>query len=391
LTPHPDYDIKQLDPNREEETMSDPRKSKTPVVIIVAVVIIGLALALYFGLKQSSVQNAGPTPASDTETAANGTGQKLSVPITPKTVLDYDSLEKNSSLQDQMARRKSELGLDSSVDMVVKADESFKVGNRTIPMREILDKIRLKKGEIIENDMTPSGQSTPKPLSHAALMEKLAAAEKQYLQIGEQLKNPQVINNKELHARLQEQYKKMEAGVSGYRKYKELDQQIRDLKHQTENGSLNKDAATLDRLSALEEDKKVLEDALRAQISPDDEFEAYGIYVVKPSDNVWNIHFEFLREYFENRDIAVTSTADEPNTRGRSSGIGRILKFSENMVYIYNTRERMLEMDLDVIQPLTKIVIFNMGEVLNILGQIDFRQIDQIRYDGDTLWVPAKG
>ena len=50
------------------------------------------------------------------------------------------------------------------------------------------------------------------------------------------------------------------------------------------------------------------------------------------NDNIWNIHFEFLKEYFQYRGIVVTDSADEPKKKGGSSGIGRILKFSENMV-----------------------------------------------------------
>ena len=115
------------------------------------------------------------------------------------------------------------------------------------------------------------------------------------------------------------------------------------------------------------------------------QLEAYGIYVVKPSDNVWNIHFMFLREYFKNRGIRVTAMADEPYNNGSSSGVGRILKFSENMVYIYNLHDGRLEADLDFIHPLSKIVIFNMGEVLSILSEVDYGNIDQIRFEEVTI------
>lgn len=370
--------------------MSEPGKSKMPAVIIGVAVIVGLAIALYLGLRQSSDQGAGSATAPDVETTENGSAPKVSVPITPKTIVDYDSLEKDPTLKDSMERRKSDLGLDSSVDMVVKEDESFTVGNRTIPMREILDKIKLGKGEILEDNVAPSTGSARKPLPHSVLMEKLDAAEKQYRTLETQLKDPQVQDNPELQARLSQQLKELETTVSLYHKYKELDQKIQDLKRKIETGEAEKDKQTLDLLATLEREKLALEDALRSRVAPDDELEAYGIYVVKPSDNIWNIHFEFLKEYFQHRGITVTSTADEPSGHGRSSGVARILKFSENMVYIYNTRERKLEWDLNVIQPWTKIVIFNMGEVLSVLGQIDFRQIDEIRYDGETLWVPAK-
>ncbi len=65
-------------------------------------------------------------------------------------------------------------------------------------------------------------------------------------------------------------------------------------------------------------------------------------------------------------------------------------QFSENMVYIFNLKERKLDVDLNLLQPLSKIVIFNMGEVLALLDPIDFNIVNSIRYDGETLWIPAE-
>ncbi|UCF85496.1 MAG: hypothetical protein JSV50_07635, partial [Desulfobacteraceae bacterium] len=61
----------------------------------------------------------------------------------------------------------------------------------------------------------------------------------------------------------------------------------------------------------------------------------YGIYVVRPGDNLWNIHFALLREYFGARGTVIPPVADEPLGH-RSSGIGCILKYAEKMVYIFN-------------------------------------------------------
>jgi hypothetical protein len=45
--------------------------------------------------------------------------------------------------------------------------------------------------------------------------------------------------------------------------------------------------------------------------------------------------------------------------------------------------------DIDLIKPLSKLVIYNMDEVFELLSEIDVNQIDQIRFDGKTLWIPA--
>jgi hypothetical protein len=115
----------------------------------------------------------------------------------------------------------------------------------------------------------------------------------------------------------------------------------------------------------------------------------FGIYVVRPGDNIWNIHFRFLREYFGGRDVRLTPASDEPDERGISSGVGKILKFSETMVHIYNLREKRLDPDLNLIQPESKVVVFNLGEAFDLLGRIDEQNIRELRFDGETLWIPA--
>ena len=47
---------------------------------------------------------------------------------------------------------------------------------------------------------------------------------------------------------------------------------------------------------------------------------AYGIYVVQPGDNIWNIHFRILKDYYASRGIRIERLADEPGTGGKSSG-----------------------------------------------------------------------
>jgi hypothetical protein len=120
------------------------------------------------------------------------------------------------------------------------------------------------------------------------------------------------------------------------------------------------------------------------------EVQTFGIYVVQPGDNIWNIHFRFLEDYFANRGIRISPLADEPDRRGFSSGVGKLLKFSENIVYIYNIKEERLDVDLDLIQPMSKIVVYNMEQVYALLDSIDYGQVDEIQFDGENIWIPAK-
>lgn len=117
---------------------------------------------------------------------------------------------------------------------------------------------------------------------------------------------------------------------------------------------------------------------------------AYGIYVVQPGDNIWNIHFHMLKEYYEHKGVQLQPGADEPKSGGVSSGIGKILKFSENMVIIYNLNEKQLSSNIDLIEPLSKIVVYNMDEVFSLLNEISYNNIDRIEFDGKTIWLPGK-
>ena len=120
-----------------------------------------------------------------------------------------------------------------------------------------------------------------------------------------------------------------------------------------------------------------------------DRIEMFGLHVVQPGDNLWNIHFRLLQDYFRLKNVAISPRADEPVAGGFSSGVGKLLKFSENMVHIYNLKERTFSTDLNLIEPRSKIVVYNMTHVFGLLDQIDYGQINRIQFDGDTLWLPS--
>ncbi|WDP88594.1 MAG: hypothetical protein HUN04_02085 [Desulfobacter sp.] len=116
----------------------------------------------------------------------------------------------------------------------------------------------------------------------------------------------------------------------------------------------------------------------------------YGIYVVQPGDNIWNIHFRILRDYYGSRGIELQEAADEPGASGMSSGVGKILKFSETMVIIYNMVEEKITRDINLIEPLSKIVVYNMDAVFALLEEISFNNVDRLQFDGQNIWIPAK-
>lgn len=252
-----------------------PKKSNTlrffAVFVFIATLTAGVAV--YFGF----VKNPPPITPVTPEVV-----EKTLHVVEPPPVIDYNELETNREMKTLMADRKAEIGIDKGIDMIAKPDETLKVGDATVPMREILDKIRIEEGNIVEDALNPDG-----------------ATDRSY------------------------------------------------------GGT-------------------------------------YGIYVVQPSDNIWNIHFKFLQEYFMHKGISLSPASDEPNTKGYSSGVGKVLKFSENMVHIYNLKEKKLDADLDTIYPLNKIIIYNMDRVFSLLDRIDRANVNRIQFDGETLWIPAE-
>jgi len=164
--------------------------------------------------------------------------------------------------------------------MITKSDESFKIGDSTVSMQEILDKIRINRGDIVEKDLKSNKMDS--------------------------MKNS----------------------------------------------------------------------------------ESFGIHVVQPGDNIWNIHFNFLKDYFAHKGISLSPLADESARGGQSSGVGKLLKFSESTVNIYNIKEREIDVELNLIYPLSKVVIYNMDQIFALLDLIDYEHVNRIQFDGDTLWIP---
>lgn len=202
------------------------------------------------------------------------------IPIRQTPVIDYNRIDKNAELRDLMKSRKSQYGMNSGVDMIAKADETVKVGNSVVPMKDIVHKIRLNQLQVV------SGNPLPPP-----------------------------------------------------------------------------------------------------EVHPGDD---YGIYVVRPGDSIWKIHYRLLQGFFEQKGVSLPWWSDEPMRNGKSSGIARILKYSESMVSIYNVKENRVETNLNHLEPDSKIAVFNIAQTLERLQQIDYQQINRVRFDGKKLLIPGE-
>lgn len=277
--------------------MNQARSDHKPMILIGVTLVAVLLLIAYFfltadtdpasGDKAAPAQNKIVTDKTLSLSQTSGpqktdSARVVKKPVTRHRVFEYDNLNGDTESGRVMRQRLREMGIKKSLDMIVRSDESIKIDDRTLSMKDILEKA-----------------SAEKQIIHESRITEFEATELE-----------------ELHN--------------------------------------------------------------------------YGIYVVQPGDNIWNIHFNILKEYYASRGIHVAYDADEPLNTGNASGVGKILKFSEIMVTIYNIIEEKIVTEIDLIEPLSKLVIYNLDDVFELLSDIDLEQVDQIRFDGSTLWIPAQ-
>ena len=365
------------------------------VVIVCLLLVLLLAAAWYWfnrtppGPSGENPTSPQPATAGKTTGGANTQPQKITQSIPSPKVIDLDNLKNDARTQALMDRRKREYGVNAGVDAIVKPDESITVGGITIPMSEILNKIRIKKGEKNKKNLEETPEQREARLKKL-FYKRLAQAEEEYHRLEKTLANPDIRNNPDLYDKYTRRLGRLKKTMGLYDRLKELNTRIDTARREIEGLSGAEREAAMVRLQSMLDEKKALEKQLKSLVMPSGGVEAYGIYVVRPGDNIWNIHFLFLKDYFARRGITLSPRSDEPDRRGYSSGVGKILKFSETMVYIYNIRQHKLDVDLNLIHPRSKIVIFNMAEALSLLDQIDYRNVKQIKFDGETLWIPAE-
>ena len=246
------------------------------IIALAGLILLAILAAIKILMEPQIIVHEEASPPAASAPAPDAASDKAG-----KTVIDYDKLKSDEALQSLMAERKKNYDVGEGIDIIARSDESVKIGDTTVSMKELQKQIQLKLGEINEETIGPDG---------------------------------------------------------------------RPVIQMTEN---------------------------------------YGIYIVQPGDNIWNIHFRFLKDYFNRRNITLSPVADEPVSGGYSSGIGKLLKFSENMVYIYNIKEKQFSENLNLIEPQSKIVVYKMDRIFAFLEQVDYKSINRIQFDGDTLWVPS--
>jgi len=117
---------------------------------------------------------------------------------------------------------------------------------------------------------------------------------------------------------------------------------------------------------------------------------AWGVYAVRPGDSLWKIHYALLREYLRNRGHELPAQADQPTRQGLSSGVGKVLKFAEHMVGVYNLRTGHMSRDLDLLEAGEKVVVFNLTEIFDQLARIEPQDLGGVMYDGRVLLFPKR-
>lgn len=364
----------------------DVKKGKIlGIILLNAFVFIAIMAGLWFWLKQKPVDEK--PDETKPEPVVKTTDENAALPEKSQRVIDYSQIEEDSESKELMQKRKAEYGLDKGVDMIVKSGETLKIGGETVPMQEILDKIRLEKGEFAEEDIPDKRYPES---ARENLLDKLEASEKRLLELDKLLSEPGASSDNETYQKHAQEHADLGKIVADYKKYKQVVKKIDENEKLLNNEEPSVKENIQGQINDLRFQKHKLENELKSRVMPYEKKDTYGIYVVQPGDNVWNIHLGFLKECFENRGVMLRSSADEPDTRGRSSGVGKILKFSEKMVYIYNLKEHKLDVNLNMIHPLSKIVVFNMEQVFSLLSQIDYNSVNRIQFDGETLWIPAE-
>lgn len=144
--------------------------------------------------------------------------------------------------------------------------------------------------------------------------------------------------------------------------------------------------AELERKLAVEQRGQLLDKPL----GPDQKVAAWGVHLVRPGDNLWQIHYALLREYMVKRGVDLPANADQPTPQGRSSGVGKVLKFAEHMVGVYNLKTGHMDRNLNLLEPGEKVVVFNLSEIFEQLARIEPADLDGVLYDGRVLLFPKR-
>jgi len=130
--------------------------------------------------------------------------------------------------------------------------------------------------------------------------------------------------------------------------------------------------------------RKPIEEPLAPHLQTD---RYYGVRVVRPAENVWTIHYGIFSEYMARRGMEIAPAADRPLADGRSSGVGRLLKFMEDMVLVYNMKEERMVENIHVIQPHTVLAFFNISDLFAAFDQLSPATLLSLRYVDRGIFI----
>ncbi len=374
---------------KQTANLKKPPWKTRPWVWIVPVVIVVCGIIIILGIYLDWFSN----PSEETPTPSPvQAGSKLEDRITepqkaPVAVSEKIKQEKEEDLSSATKERKEEFGLKKSVYIVVKPGETIRIGKEEIPLNEILAEIKKQKKE--------------KPLSPKTFLRQLKIPEED-IKAGETLsaslaedriredKNQTQPTEKPGAVAMAEKQpeKTAPAEKSGFwriinRVLGKSTEETPSEEKTAERSAPAREAQVVRGKTATDSEAETPPKRAVAKLKKEP-INYYGIYVVKVGDNLWNIHFAFLREYMGNLGIEIAPMDDEP-IGSHSSGVGRILKYAENMVFIFNLKTKELSEDLNMLEPAEKIIIFNLPRLHSTLGSLTAEQLKTVRFDGRDL------
>jgi len=333
--------------------------------------------------------------------------QPKPMPETPKPVrkfiqkdkvIQYETVRDNSEHPDRtlMNKRKKTFGINKSLDLIVKPDEKVQVGDSVAPIKKISERLQLEQGRIIENTIDepfqlPQPSNILQSQNNQTVQKDRPTKKTQKITIEKQLNSASHLPSipESIPIELDNPEKSSNDQGKSIPGYPFIDKS--SIPYQKMIKAISKkqtNQKTGPSIGGISPETQL--DIYSPQSPKPFETSTYlGIHVVQPGTNIWDIHFDLLKEYFKHKGVSLSPHADEPKKSGESTGVGKILKFSEQLVNIYNLETQTFENNLDVIQPMTVIVIYNMSQIFGILDDIDYSVIDRIEFDGESLWIPA--
>ena len=238
----------------------DARKSPRITVLVIAAVIVAAAVGLWLiQPKKSEISSPGPPVAPEA----------VKMAIKDRPVIDYGNLDKDAALDAQMQQRKDAYGVGKGIDFIVKPDEFIKIGDITVPMAEILEKIRLQKGDIMEKDLTDRPDLEAIRTARKARIDELVRAQQRYAEIAPLLDDPNIANDKKRHEALAREYADIGDIVALFGKYQATLESIERTMAILADGDAEAKASARTTLRALKIEAEKLERLLKIPHLPE--------------------------------------------------------------------------------------------------------------------------